>query len=64
MVFSMLVFVQCERIGGILIVIHTVLPLLPQLEIIVEVSFHHNNFFLGIQPRDFSLGADHQNLIK
>lgn len=61
MVLPVLVLVQSKGIGGILIVINTVLPLLPQFEIVVDVSFNHN-VLLGVHSRDFALRVDHQNL--
>lgn len=63
MVLPVLVLVQCEGVGGILVMINTVLPLLPQFEVIVEVSLHHN-LLLCVQPRDFTLRVDHQDLVK
>lgn len=63
MVLPVLVLVQGEGIGGILIVINTVLALLPQFEIVVHISFNHN-VLLGVHSGDFALRIDHQNLMK
>jgi hypothetical protein len=45
MVFPVLVLIQSKRIGGVLIVIDSILPFLTQLKIIVDISFHDHFLF-------------------
>lgn len=63
MVFSVLVLIQSKWIGGVLIVVDTILPFLTQLKIIVDISFH-DHFLFGAQPWNFSLRVNYQHLTK
>ena len=63
MVFSVLMLIQRKWIGGVLIVVDTILPLLTQLKIIVDVSLH-DHFLFGAQPWNFSLRVNYYYLAK
>lgn len=63
MVFSVLVLIQSKWIGGVLIVVDTILPFLTQFKIIVDISFH-DHFLFGAQPWNFSLRVNYQYLTK
>ena len=63
MIFSMLMLIQSKWIGGVLIVVDAILPLLTQLKIIVDVSLHDHLLF-GAQPWNFSLRVNYQYLAK
>ena len=57
-----LVLVQSQRVGAVLVVVDPVLPLLAQLEEVPKGALHHVLGAARADPRHVSLRVHHQHL--